>query len=65
MARCLKASQCFHRGTLGYPEDKTGSNGWKLKTLQFWFSNKDEFFPKVSVTEWNFAMPGTGTLVNK
>lgn len=47
----------FPQRGIGYPEDKTGSNGWKPK-------NKMSF-PKVSLTQWNFAMSGAGMLVNQ
>lgn len=55
----------FPQRDTGYPEAKTGSNGWKLETVKSCFSQKDEFFPKVSLTQWNFAMTGTGTLLNQ
>lgn len=68
----------FPQRDIGYPEDKTGSSCWKLKTnsvfqrktvvgsnSQILFFKEKQVFPKVSLTQWNFAMSGTGTLVNQ
>lgn len=34
----------FPQRDIGYPEDKTGSNGWKLKIVKFGLSKEGKIF---------------------